>query len=815
MQITSIELNNIKSHGDKEFSFFPGINVLSGPNGAGKSTIFEAIGYAMFGVDARDFVGNIERFVSIGAKKGKVTVTFQINGGDKYRVSRTVGAGSKWLLSKEMGDDFEVEEHANNQETEARLKELLELDNSRALAEQFKLVIGPFQNDFLGPFVIKQPTKRQEAFDEILGIDDWRKTFKGTAALLATIKGNIDVLDAEISSMKDRVSALPDKKKELKTLRATLKSKKAELKSRIAELDKFSKLVNELDQQKKQIEKFSKELGQTQASIDSGNEYISSQEQLVKQSLKAADIIKQSLPGKEAFEKVESKRKELTKQEQRFRLAEKHLTALENKERLATQDYENVTKETKNTDSTLANEKNGLQTNMEKAQPDKKTTALAAKLSIINEELEKLTTAKNLLEGKLSGLLDGRDKLDEGVCPFFQEPCLNISGKTPKDVFTSKEQEQTKEINGLETKISELKQEHFKSNEAHLRVTELKVRLDELVKSEQSLKLRLQANEAKKAELKELDKKQLEAKTKVEEAKLALSAFTDLDKLVAKAEEEQKKHRPARDLYFINIKYAEDLSGHKLKLEKYNERMDVHKKTLQALQKEMSQLMVSYNERQHEDSKSKRDSLLELVAAIKEKLDNVEDNQARLMGDVEELNKINAEIVVKSDVKATFVEKNKLVKFLRTQIFNNVSNQLSERYREEISLRADQIYRTISESDEELYWGDNYQIVLKDLHEGQIRERTDDQLSGGQTMSTVVSLRLALLQTIGARIAFFDEPTSNLDVVRRENLANAFRAIDIGKEGVTEHWYDQLFLVSHDVAFTEVTDQIIVLDLAK
>jgi exonuclease SbcC len=93
------------------------------------------------------------------------------------------------------------------------------------------------------------------------------------------------------------------------------------------------------------------------------------------------------------------------------------------------------------------------------------------------------------------------------------------------------------------------------------------------------------------------------------------------------------------------------------------------------------------------------------------------------------------------------------------------------------------------------------------MAEGVIRERSDDQLSGGQTMSAVVALRLALLQTIGSRIAFFDEPTSNLDVSRRENLAYAFRAIDVGREEVTEHWYDQLFLISHDVAFTEITDQ--------
>jgi hypothetical protein len=47
---------------------------------------------------------------------------------------------------------------------------------------------------------------------------------------------------------------------------------------------------------------------------------------------------------------------------------------------------------------------------------------------------------------------------------------------------------------------------------------------------------------------------------------------------------------------------------------------------------------------------------------------------------------------------------------------------------------------------------------------------------------------------------------------RHENLAHAFRAIDVGKEEVTEHWYDQLFLISHDVAFTEVTDQILTLE---
>jgi exonuclease SbcC len=197
------------------------------------------------------------------------------------------------------------------------------------------------------------------------------------------------------------------------------------------------------------------------------------------------------------------------------------------------------------------------------------------------------------------------------------------------------------------------------------------------------------------------------------------------------------------------------------------------------------------------------------VATLHQQIEGLGKDCRRLEGEIEKLKHLRQEIENRLVEKKSFEEKERLVTFLRIRVFKNVSAQLSERFREEISLRADRIYRTIAESDEELLWGENYQIVLRDMAEGEVRERSDDQLSGGQTMSAVVALRLALLQTIGARIAFFDEPTSNLDASRRENLAHAFRAIDVGREEVTEHWYDQLFLISHDVAFTEVTDQMI------
>ena len=223
----------------------------------------------------------------------------------------------------------------------------------------------------------------------------------------------------------------------------------------------------------------------------------------------------------------------------------------------------------------------------------------------------------------------------------------------------------------------------------------------------------------------------------------------------------------------------------------------------------MKRLKETYFPEQHAEARQKKDTLVAEVATLTQQLVAMERDRLRIEEEIGRLKLVKTEIERKLAEKKAFEEKEKLVKFLRNQVFKNVSTQLSERFREEISLRADRIYRTIAETDEELNWGENYQIMLRDIADGVVRERSDDQLSGGQTMSAVVALRLALLQTIGARIAFFDEPTSNLDASRRENLAHAFRAIDVGREEVTEHWYDQLFLISHDVAFTEITDQII------
>ncbi len=988
MQILSIHLKNIKSHRDREIAFTPGINVLSGPNGVGKSTIFEAIGYALFGVDARDFVSNVDRFLTIGTKRGEIAVTFVAENGGTYRATRTVGTPANWRLAGENGGDFEIEDHANMEETEARIRELLGLSAGRSLADQFKLVIGPFQNDFLGPFVLKQQTKRKEAFDEILGIDSWRKTFDGTKEMGNAVKATIATLQAEIAGKEERVASLPERQSELAAQTAEQAAKHKELEEKTRDLASTAALLQQMEGQKKIIDSLVNEVAQVEQSIVSGGDHLAAQKILVDQGEAAARTAAEAKPGKERFQVAEQRLVQLREREKSKQALEREMGELVSREASALQSAEHEEKEAaaqeKNLTEvllTLKDQDEALQSatlrllEREKQQllaldqhrelesafrglpvhqlhtvipylkgslrrlveidgqvHGKKALLLAEEewkekaeaMERLRKERELIQAEKATLEGKRFGILEGEEKLAEGLCPFFQDLCRNLEGKASLEVFTEKKRHLEAQIglqttamtaldemvvqaeaagremekfrllrNEIETLMRE-RGEREKERLDHLQLLDGpsvagtfgqwadKYRLeqcrnegeklvaadysgapsDQLVALEQweqgchavveavglmvgklltDVEEPLTAIGAEKAKLttmaEEVEKRRHEsssagqriterkkvagihrqaaaaaAKEKEEKAR-SLTTFNDVEGAIREWEEVKSQTQRDHERYLQAEPTALELPKRQEILGKYVKRLAELEKERVNNQQKLGELNAAYSSETHIQTQIRKESLHGTEAALRESLRNIEQNLKRIGKEIIELEKVRDEIRKKQDEVKALRKKEELVKLLRNKVFKHVSAQLSERFREEISLRADSIYRTIAEADEELLWGENYQIVLRDLIDGNIRERSDDQLSGGQVMSAVVALRLALLQTIGARIAFFDEPTSNLDASRRENLAQAFRAIDHGKEEVTEHWYDQLFLISHDISFTEITDQVIDLSM--
>ncbi len=814
MQILSLHLKNIKSHRDTELSFSAGINVLSGPNGVGKSTVFEAIGYALFGVDARDFVSNIDRFLSIGANKGEITVTFRTDAGETWRVTRTVGTPAKWLLAREQGGEFEVEEHARIEETETRIAALLGLDNGRPLADQFKLVIGPFQNEFLGPFVIKQPTKRQDAFDEILGIDAWRKTFRNTSSLLATVQEKVKLLAVEIEGKENQLAVLPEYEEEMAKVTAdAVELRKAHAVHAEALRTVEERLV-ELDGQEKRIAALQADILILANRISDGEGKVRDQKQRVEEAEKAGKVLEQTRPGKDAYEGAESTLVTLREKEQQRRDIEKEVALLEQAAQRLTQAADHERNEIEMAGRLITDDEAALAKERKGLQPDPKVMESAARLTALRSEANRLRTERGLLDGRRAALLEGQEKLGEGICPFFKESCQNVAGTTPMDVFTARLADLDRQVHGISEALGKLSLEVAAAEEAEKGLAAFTVRVQELDRQAMNLAERRARNQDRAVKLAGVVSQHAEAAARVKRRTDDLQLFAGLDAEIAAATKDRARFQSDRDAYHAHEKDGLDLDNRRQSLDKMLRLLDELQKQLGAKNEELDRLRGAYQHDRHGEARNEKDRLVANVAALRQQMADLEKDRARLEGEIGKLKALKEEIDRKLAEKVSFEQKEQLVRFLRNQVFKNVSAQLSERFREEISLRADRIYRTIAEADEELIWGENYQIILRDMADGAVRERSDDQLSGGQTMSAVVALRLALLQTIGARIAFFDEPTSNLDSARRENLAKAFRAIDVGREEVTEHWYDQLFLVSHDVAFTEITDQMIDLGAA-
>ncbi|MBE0574806.1 MAG: SMC family ATPase [Desulfuromonadales bacterium] len=811
MQILSIHLKNIKSHRDTELTFSTGINVLSGPNGVGKSTIFEAIGYALFGVDAQSFVGNVDRFVTIGEKRGEITVVFQLTDDECYRVSRTVGTPSKWLLAKEVGGYFEVEEHKDSKETEARLKELLGLKSGRSLAEQFELVIGPFQNEFLGPFVIKQPARRRDKFDEILGIDTWRKTYNETKILASAIKAKVDALESAIEPLKDQVAELPTKKDEHKIARQNLEETEAELKVQQQKLKELETLLFDINKREQDYKALEVEIGTLKARIDNGKEKISNQKLLVSEADQAYKVTLETAFGKTAFEQAEARLIALHEQVKIQRQLEQEIAGLNNQVGRLGERFKVESQAIEKAREEIAAEEQTLVESRKALDIDEKQQELAGRLPKIRSAIDRVRKQLGELEGRRAGLEEGSEKLAEGICPFFQEPCLNIAEKPPGDVFSTKFSALDKERQHQTSGLEKLEKEEMAASHANDQLKEVAVKLKGLDVQVEKLSQRRIANEVKAESLVVLQKEEASVQQQFTDKQKVLATYSRLQADIEGADKDKTKYQKERDLYVANQKQATELAQRRADLENFEKLFKQLQDELIVKNEAYSKAANEYSAAEHETLRKQKDELGLAMGASGEKVKGLTADVARLATEIDKLKQIEKDIAAKQNQVKSYKEKDELIKFLRNRVFRNVSAYLSERFREEISQRANRIYRIIAEVDEELAWGDDYRIVLRDMVDGELRERVDDQLSGGQIMSAVVALRLAMLQTINARIAFFDEPTSNLDASRRENLAHAFRAIDVGKEEVTEHWYDQLFLISHDVAFTEVTDQILTL----
>ncbi len=700
--------------------------------------------------------------------------------------------------------------------------------------------------------------------DRIADADAKIAEMKGRIADFDEVKARKDALDNDIAALKeqlssitaehekclserDKMDALSAKKKELemslREIERELREKESrlkDLKEMLAQSQNARKIVESTKpafEEYVALEKESEEANRAlQAMQKAERELASVEKELIsieteqKGHLEALERINDAMRMMEALKADVEKQDAI---EAKVRELEKNAAVARNlKEALAkeTQELENARK--------LISELEACTQGLEALESE------VAKIEFLEKERDRYSDA--IAEGKadITKIMESKAKMKDGICPILETKCPSV-GADVDAYFASKVAEMQKQNADLVKEQKKIKRELEKCKEARESLEKKNreiVKLNMMREREKALGERLAADSEKARELErisnelpgerqaleslgnpkeEYDKlwgvasRHDEVKERIEKCenrkKKCVSKKDDLVKSLDSLKEAQERVdrirqrtselRDAYGKYQRHVGDSDRLDERAFAVAKVEDEISASRNETSKLNIELSELKKGFSDEEYAKVRARCEELSSARAGA----------EARLMELVRSHGELTERLAKLEEVRATIEEENKklesnrrlleLVVYLR-KLINDASPLITEAYMKRICFDANKLYRTLSGNEAcELVWDKNYDITVRE------RGKTTHfkQLSGGQQMAAALSARLALLKNISeVSIAFFDEPTQNLDRERRENLARALSSIS---------GFTQLFVISHDDTFDQNVDNMIMLGL--
>ena len=189
--------------------------------------------------------------------------------------------------------------------------------------------------------------------------------------------------------------------------------------------------------------------------------------------------------------------------------------------------------------------------------------------------------------------------------------------------------------------------------------------------------------------------------------------------------------------------------------------------------------------------------LREVLAQLVENMKHLQKNMDELGQKIAHAEELHIQLEAAQQELQTLEDLNTMMKQFR-ELIKEAAPHVLKAMLGDISAEANRIFGEImGDRSAQLSWQNDYEIVLR----RQGVNRTFAQLSGGEQMSAALSVRLALLKKLSTlNIAFFDEPTQNMDELRRMNLAEQIRRV---------RGFEQLIVISHDDTFEQGLDSLV------
>jgi exonuclease SbcC len=297
----------------------------------------------------------------------------------------------------------------------------------------------------------------------------------------------------------------------------------------------------------------------------------------------------------------------------------------------------------------------------------------------------------------------------------------------------------------------------------------------------------------------EAERRVIEIDENLEAAIAELNSFSSLDSDIAEFNQKRTQNERDYQAYIANEKIAATAAARAGEVSALSCELDETERSLSAMVEELGELEKRYDTERHARAQVELAGWRERATQITAQLGHTREHHNRLSAKLAHLNEVREKMREQIGEREKMLRLRGAADFIR-DILQKAAPYITESYLFSISNEANQLYREITgRYDVTLHWTKDYEITLEE--EG--RERPFLNLSGGEQMAAALSVRLALLKELSEiNLAFFDEPTTNMDEERRRNLAQQIGRI---KD------FQQLFVISHDDSFEEFTDQIITL----
>jgi exonuclease SbcC len=292
MQITSVELENIKNYDEASFNLGPGITAIHGPNGSGKTTILEAISWALF-----DYLAyKKEDFLRRGAKRGSVRVSFESSlDGREYTVYRDTANG---YYIYDPVTKFKLVEQKS--QVAAWIKEHLGVEPSTDLRSLFTSAIGVPQGTFTVDFA-EQPAKRKVEFDRVLRVDEYQRSADDLIALVRFVESRLGELREDIARLEVQVAALDDFIAERYRLEAEARSLAVQIPIAERERDEARRTLEQLDILCREIERLTQDKATLETRIAENEERLIILGRQVELAAAASKEVEAAAPGFAAY----------------------------------------------------------------------------------------------------------------------------------------------------------------------------------------------------------------------------------------------------------------------------------------------------------------------------------------------------------------------------------------------------------------------------------------------------------------------------------------------------------------------------------